>query len=91
MEIYGRDGTPVIFVHPSITGENPVKELAKAYVAHNKLHQNDGFSLFVFGTVVNSKLYVYPQSAANADMALIAAKALHATRGLRVDGPWKQL
>lgn len=64
--------------------------LESAVAEHLSTHANDGLSLFVLATTcgTDSKLYLYPISAQDFDLALEFAKILHGMRGLAPADDW---
>jgi hypothetical protein len=67
--------------------------LESAMAEHLRVHANDGLSLFVLATTcaTDSKLYLYPISAQDFDLALQIAMTLHASRGLAPADGWTPL
>lgn len=86
--IAGRIGpTPI---NPPATFE---EVFLRASLEHNREHQNDGMSLFVFGAFRSTevKWYLYPISTINSQFAFDIARELHSRRGLPSSVEWHLL
>ena len=73
------------------TQPKTIDELVERAIAeHLKFHADDGSGLFIWATpdVTGAPLYAYPISAADPDLALEIAKALHERRGILPSGEW---
>jgi hypothetical protein len=67
--------------------------IRQAMTEHLKFHSDDGLQLFIWATpaVTGDRIYIYPSSAVDADVALEMAMRDHETRGIQPSGLWELL